>query len=48
MNTNPTDPIPMTPLLEGAEEPIQEASQYLESLGIHNSITLAEDCKPGS
>ncbi len=38
----------LTPIQEGAEEAILSASKYLESQGIGSTVTLAEDCRPGT
>jgi len=38
----------MTPIQEGAESLILSSSKYLESHGIESTITLAEDCTPGT
>ncbi len=46
MNSNESEQL--TPIIEGGEAIVQELSEYLHSLEIQNSVTLAEDCKPGS
>ena len=46
MNTDETTE--WTGILEGAERPITSASQHLEQVGVENTVTLAEDCKPGA
>ncbi len=39
---------PMTSIQEGDEQPILRASKYLKAQGIRSTVTLAEDCRPGT
>ena len=48
MDPSPSETPQMVPVLEGAQKVISAASRYLDDLGIENSVSLAEDCQPGS
>ncbi len=40
--------VELKPILEGKEGAIEDVSQYFTSLGIKNSVSLVEDCQPGT
>jgi len=40
------DTAQMTSIREGGQAVIESESQYLDSIGIDNNVTLAEDCQP--
>ena len=44
---NSDDTPQMVALLEGGEAAIQKYSKRLESVGIANTVEMAEDCQPG-
>ena len=45
---NTSESTDMTPIVEGGSEVIQSISRYLDTVGIANQITVAEDCQPGA
>ncbi len=40
------DTAQMTAIREGGQEAIESVATYLDSVGIGNNVTMAEDCQP--